>query len=628
MADASPQDDLRGRISPAVWKPVLARAFRERAAIAGLVGGGILVAAIETALPLFVARIVDEAREGEGAVLWPILAAYAGVFVVFGAGVWLFIRSAGLVSTRTAHALRRDAFARLQALEPAYFDLRPTGWLVSRLTSDCTKVTGMLPWVLLDVAWCSAILAGVVATMFVLDARLALWALAAVPAMAVASAVFQRFLVRAGRESRRLSSAMTAAYGEMLLGARTTKTLVREDANHAEFAGLSAEMNAWMMRSAILSSVYMPLMATLAAAAGALVLWKGAGEVLAGDGLVEGGVTLGTLIAFMQFAALFAQPVQEIAQRFADVLNASSAAERIASLLATEPAIGDRPGARAPGGGRIGELRFESVGFHYKEGVPVLHGVSFAVARGETVALVGSTGGGKSTIASLATRFYDACGGRVLVGGRDIREVPLGWLAARIGIVPQVAHLFAGSVRENIRYGRLEATDAEIEAAARKVKAHAFIASLEKGYDTEVGEGGERLSTGQRQLVALARAVLRDPDILVMDEATSSIDAATERLVQEGVDEVLRADAAGGRISIVIAHRLSTIRNATRILVIEAGRIVEEGPHAELMRRRGRYWSLYTSQVAAEREREVLHLADETPAATVAGLIGEGDREE
>ncbi len=628
MADAVVHDDARGRFSLSVWRPVLARALRERAAVAGLVGGGVLVAAIETALPLFVARIVDEARKGEGAVLWPVVLLYAGVFVVFGAGVWLFIRSAGIVATRTAHALRRDAFARLQALEPAYFDHRPTGWLVSRLTSDCTKVTGMLPWVLLDVAWCGAILSGVVVTMFVLDARLALWALAAVPAMAVASAVFQRLLIRAGRESRRLSSAMTASYGEMLLGARTTKTLVREEENHREFRVLSAEMNAWMMRSAVLSSVYMPLMATLAATAGALVLWKGAGEVLAGDAIVEGGVTLGTLIAFMQFAALFAQPVQEISQRFADVLNASSAAERLASLLATEPAIGDAPGARAPGAARIGELRFESVDFHYRAGVRVLEGVSFAIARGETVALVGSTGGGKSTIASLATRFYDACGGRVALDGRDIRAVPLGWLAERVGIVPQVAHLFAGTVRENIRYGRLEATDAEIERAARQVKAHAFIEALEKGYDTEVGEGGERLSTGQRQLVALARAVLRDPDILVMDEATSSIDAATERLVQEGVDEVLRADSGSGRISIVIAHRLSTTRNATRILVVEAGRIVEAGPHAELMRRRGRYWSLYTSQVAAERERELLHLAEGGREETLAELVGEDGREE
>ena len=235
----------------------------------------------------------------------------------------------------------------------------------------------------------------------------------------------------------------------------------------------------------------------------------------------------------------------------------------------------------------------------------MLSGFSIAARRGQTIALVGSTGGGKTTIVSLATRFYEPRGGRITVDGADLRDIPLAWFTDRIGIVPQVAHLFAGSVRDNIRYGRLDATDAEIESAARRVKAHEFIAALEKGYGTEVGEGGERLSTGQRQLVALARAVLRDPEILVMDEATSSIDTATERLVQAGVEEVLR-----GRISFVVAHRLSTIRRADVILVIERGRIAEQGTHAELIARRGRYWELYTNQFAADREREVLHLAD------------------
>jgi ATP-binding cassette subfamily B protein len=625
VSEVHQHDDAKARFSLRVWRPVVSRALLQRGAVAGLVGAGMAVAAIETALPILVGRIVDEARKGDGASLAPLLTLYGSVFAVFAAGVWLFIDSAGKVATRTADRLRRDCFARLQQLEPAYFDVRPTGWLVSRLTSDCSKVSGILPWCMLDFAWCTAILVGVTATMFAVNARLALWALAAVPAMALVSAVFQRFLIRAGREARRLGSAMTAAYAEMLLGARTTKTLAREEANLAEFQRLSGEMNLWAMRGAVLSSIYTPLIATLAAAGGALVLWQGAGEALAAE-----GITLGTLIAFMQFAALFAQPVQELAQRFADILNASSAAERIASLLATEPAIGDAPGARAPHGHRIAEMRFESVDFWYREGVPVLEGFSVTVRRGQTVALVGSTGGGKTTIVSLATRFYEPRAGRITVDGADLRAVPLAWFTERIGIVPQVAHLFAGTVRENIRYGRLDADDAAVEAAARSVRAHDFIAALDKGYDTEVGEGGERLSTGQRQLVALARAVLRDPQVLVMDEATSSIDTATERLVQEGVDELLHGASTGGRISFVVAHRLSTIRRADVILVIERGRIAEQGSHAELIARRGRYWELYTNQYASDREREVLHLdaakhADGGVGATVASLAGGGD---
>jgi ATP-binding cassette subfamily B protein len=613
MSEVEKMDDARARFSLRVWKPIVTRALANRGAVAGLVGGGVVIALIETALPLLVRSIVDEASKGDAARLAPILSIYAGLFLFFAAGVWLFIDSAGRVATRTADRLRRDSFAKLQTLEPAYFDVRPTGWLVSRLTADCTKVSNILPWCMLDFAWCTAILTGVTITMFVIEPQLALWALSVVPVMAVVCAVFQRFLMRAGREARRLSSAMTASYGEMLLGARTTKTLAREEANLGEFQKLSTEMNQWSLRSAVLSSVYVPLMATLAAAAGAIILWRGAGDVLAAK-----GITLGTLIAFMQYAALFAQPVQELAQRFADILSASSAAERIATLLATEPAIADRADARAPQRSeriaRIERMDFERVDFWYREGVPVLEGFSLAARRGQTIALVGSTGGGKTTIVSLATRFYEPRAGRIAIDGVDLRDIPLAWLSERIGIVPQVAHLFAGTIRENIRYGRLEATDAEVERAAERVKAHAFIAGLEKGYDTEVGEGGERLSTGQRQLVALARAVLRDPDILVMDEATSSIDTATERLVQEGVEEVLK-----GRISFVVAHRLSTIRRADVILVIEKGRIAEQGAHAELLAKRGRYWELYTNQFAADRERELLHIVEAAAPTAIAG---------
>lgn len=618
MSEVERVDDARARFSLRVWKPIVARALANRGAVAGLLGAGLAIAVIETALPLFVRAIIDETGKGAEAELAPILVVYSTLFLFFAAGVWLFIDSAGRVATRTGDRLRRDCFAKLQTLEPAYFDVRPTGWLVSRLTSDCSKVSNILPWCMLDFAWCTAILIGVTVTMFVIDARLAMWALAVVPVMAVVCAVFQRFLMRAGREARRLSSAMTASYGEMLLGARTTKTLAREDANLGEFQRLSTAMNLWSLRGAVLSSMYVPLMATLAAGAGAIVLWRGAGDVLAAE-----GITLGTLIAFMQYAALFAQPVQELAQRFADILSASSAAERIASLLATEPAIRDRKGlATPPRAARIERMRFEDVGFWYREGVPVLEGFSLTAERGQTIALVGSTGGGKTTIVSLATRFYEPRTGRITVDGADLRDLPLAWLTERIGIVPQVAHLFAGTVRDNIRYGRLDASDADVESAARRVKAHDFISGLESGYDTEVGEGGERLSTGQRQLVALARAVLRDPDILVMDEATSSIDTATERLVQHGVEEVLQ-----GRIAFVVAHRLSTIRKATAIVVIERGRIVEQGSHEALLAERGRYWELYTNQFAADRQREVLRIRDEEPARSGAGALGGDDDE-
>jgi ATP-binding cassette subfamily B protein len=613
MADFHLEDEFRGSFRLDNWRKVTSPLRNHVGGLAGLVGGGVVIAAIEAYLPILVGAVIDEAMSGGRStrLAW-LLSTYVGLFAVFAAGVFLFIRSAGTVATGVGHDLRTACFGKLQDLPLAYFDTRPVGWLTSRITSDCARVSNMLPWVLLDFAWSSTIVTLVLIAMFRIDAALAWRTLTIVPVLVVLSVTFQRLMIRSSRQSRRLNSAMTASFNENLLGHRTTKSLAREEGNLAEFARLSGEMRTWTMRNALQSAVYVPMVAMIGAAGAGIALWSGAGRVLADDGL-----TLGKLITFLQFAALFAQPVQEVAQRFADLLNASGAAERLATLLDTVPSIRDGDGVRgriasqsaAPVAGRaedggsatIGSLRFDRVSFGYRPDQPVLRDFDLEVRRGTTLALVGSTGGGKSTIVSLAARFYEPVAGRILVDGVDLRERGLHWFQSNLGVVAQVPHLFSGTVRENIRYGRLEATDADVEAAARKVNAHEAIAALEGGYGFEVGEGGERLSIGQRQLVALARAVLRDPAIFILDEATSSVDTATERLLQSGIDAALR-----DRISFVIAHRLSTIRRADRILVIEAGAIVEDGTHDQLIARRGRYHELYTRQFVAEREAEVL----------------------
>jgi ATP-binding cassette subfamily B protein len=619
-------DEFTGRFDPRVWRRLLRYLRVRRGSVARVAVGGGLIAVAEGCLPVLVGRLIDVAStEGLSATLVGLMSIYGVTFVVFAFSVWLFIKAAGEIATGVGHDLRRDAFAKLQQLSFSYFDSRPVGWLTSRLTSDVGRIAGTMPWVILDLFWGSLLIVAVITAMMLLDARLAAIVLCVIPLLLVTSFVFQRLMLKSGRLARRTNSSMTASFNEALHGVRTTKALVREERNLGEFRELSGQMQAAMLRNALQSSIYVPMMLSIGALGAALALWKGGGDFLAGQGL-----TLGQLVAFLQFAVLFAQPVQELAQRFADVLNASSAAERVVTLLETESQIKDSPdvlsrieaqrthpvaGRAADGGSpRIREIRFEGVGFRYKPDQPVLEDFSLTVREGQTVALVGPTGGGKSTIVALAARFYEPQTGQILLDGVEYRQRSLSWLQSNLGVVQQVPHLFSGTIRENIRYGRLEASDAEVEAAARLVNAHDMVAGLDKGYDFQVGEGGERLSTGQRQLVALARAVLRDPQIFVMDEATSSVDTTTERLIQGGIEAVLR-----DRIAFVIAHRLSTIRRADLIVVIAGGRIVERGSHRELMALRGTYFELYTHQYAAERE-VALFGADERPDRDRPGL--------
>jgi ATP-binding cassette subfamily B protein len=372
-------------------------------------------------------------------------------------------------------------------------------------------------------------------------------------------------------------------------------------------------MNAHSVRNALTAAVYLPIVLTLGSLGAGLALWRGGlavGEIGAGVAAVTGGdrLSLGTLVAFMQYATLFTIPIQEMAERFTQLQAAEASAERLQGLLDTEPEIKDSPAVIAAGadrgaarGERIETVEFANVEFAYQGGEAVLHDFSLIARAGETIALVGATGSGKSTIVSLLCRFYEPTRGVIRIDRIDYRERSLHWLQSRLGIVQQVPHLFSGTIRENIRYGRLEASDEEVAAAARLANADRFIGLLPAGYDTPVGEGGSRLSTGQRQLVALARAVLADPAIFVLDEATSAVDTETERLIQDGIERVL-----AGRLSFVIAHRLSTIRSASRILVLDRGRVIEEGKHADLLARRGVYHRLYTNQFARESAAEVL----------------------
>lgn len=618
------EDDGRQRLDLDLWRRILAHAAPFRRHLVGLGASGVLMAAADAGVPIVTGWVIDSATGvGDPSRLWWHVGEYAVLVVAISVMVFSFIRLAGRVATGYAHRVRRAGFERLQELSFSFYDVRPVGWLMARMTSDTSKLASVIPWTTLDAVWGSSLVLFIAVMMLLLDVRLALLVMVIIPPLAVASVIFQRRLLDSQREVRKTNSRITASFNEGIMGVRTTKALVREEANLREFQDLSGAMYAHSVRNALQAAVYLPLVVTLGSVGVGLALWQG-GVTIVNVG--DTSLTVGTLVAFMQYAALFAIPIQEMAERFTQLQAAQASAERLQLLLDTEPAIADSDAVRdaiaghrkalragtatssqAFDGGldRIDEVTFDGVSFAYKPGEWVLTDFDLTIRAGQSIALVGATGSGKSTIASLLGRFYEPTEGAIRINGVDYRERSLEWLQSKLGIVLQVPHLFSGSIRENIRYGRLDASDDEVEAAAKLVNAHEFVSAMEEGYDTEVGEGGGRLSTGQRQLISLARAVLANPAIFIMDEATSSVDTETERLIQDAIESVLV-----GRISVIIAHRLSTIRRADRILVIDRGRMIESGTHAELLALGGRYHALYTNQFREERRRDVLEGAD------------------
>jgi len=404
---------------------------------------------------------------------------------------------------------------------------------------------------------------------------------------------FRKRILGEFRNVRKFNSKITGAFNENITGVRVVKALGREDANLKDFSVLTGDMYRTSYRAAWLSALFLPTVQIIAAFALGSIVWYGGGQAQ------TGGMTVGGIQAFVSYVTFMMWPIQDLARVFAEMQHSIASAERIFSLIDSVPEVKDGPEAYDPGTMK-GDVEFENVTFFYSDGdgKPVLEDFSLKVKRGETIALVGPTGGGKSTIVNLVCRFYEPKQGRIKIGGKDYTRYSLHAIQSRIGMVLQTPHLFSGSIRENIRYGKLTANDAEVENAAKMAGASDFIARFPKGYDENVGEGGNLLSVGQKQLISLARAVLADPEIFIMDEATSSVDTLTEALIQRGMDTMME-----GRTSFVIAHRLSTIKRADRILVIEDGRVAEAGTHYDLLRNRGKYYQLYTTQFRHQMEQ-------------------------
>jgi ATP-binding cassette subfamily B protein len=568
----------------------------------------IILAGIDTVFPLLTKIVVDEfiiPGSMEGLRSFGLI--YLLLIIVQALVVWLFIAVAGKVDMGLCYDIRRIGFKRLQELSFTYYDRTQVGWIMARMTSDISRLSDTIAWGLVDLVWGFTMMAAMMVVMLILNFKLALITLAVVPVLAVISLFFQKKILRSYRLVRKMNSRITGAFNEGIMGARTTKTLVREKENLAEFQVLTGRMYGSSVRAAILSSLYLPVVLALGSVGTALALWFG------GGGVLVAAISYGTLLAFISYTVQFFEPVRELARIFAELQSAQASAERTLSMIDTKPDIEDSQQVVRRYGDVFtpkrenwpemrGDISFENVSFAYKEGEKVLKDFNLEVKAGQNIALVGETGSGKSTIVNLACRFYEPTEGRILIDGVDYTERSLLWLHSNLGYVLQTPHLFSGTIEENIRYGKLNATDGEIERAARLVNAHDFIMQFEDGYQTEVGEGGGRLSTGEKQLISFARAILADPSLFILDEATSSVDTETEKLIQKAIMKILK-----GRTSFIIAHRLSTVRSADRILVVRDGEVEEDGNHHELMEREGYYYRLYTHQFIDEQESRLIN---------------------
>ena len=587
------EDDHELRVDLRLWKKLLKYTLHYRRTAIAFTIVAFCSAATDLCFPLFAGSFIsDVEKNGLNVDFGWYIVAFCGLTVAICTGIWGFIFCAGRIRTHVSHDIRADAFRKLQELSFSFYDTRPVGWLMARLTSDCQRLSNILAWGVIDLIWGTALMTGISIVMLIYNWKLGLAVLSALPFLFIVSVYFRKRILRTSRLVRKTNSRITASYNEAIMGVRTSKVFVRQQENLNDFDVLADEMRVHSVHNAILSAVYLPIVLSLGSISIALALAIGGNEVLLER------LAIGEVVMFMYFAQLFFGPVQDISAWFAELQMAQASAERVLGLVEAVPEVRDSEAVRARirTGGElrspsIGRIEFENVGFRYRNGPQIIEGFNLTVEPGETVALVGATGGGKSTLVNLMCRFYEPTEGRILIDGVDYREWSLRELQSNLGIVLQQPHLFSGTIRDNIRYGRLDATQEEIEAAARLAGAHDFIERLDDGYDTQVGEGGNQLSLGQKQLVSFARVIVKRPQLLVMDEATSSVDTETERQIQKGLASVL-----SGRTSFVIAHRLSTIRAADTILVIEKGRITEQGTHSELLRRRGRYYSLYTEQ--------------------------------
>jgi ABC-type multidrug transport system fused ATPase/permease subunit len=549
-------------------------------------GSAALVTALELAPPWLIKIVIDDViQAGRTEWLGWIVLALIGAYGLRNLCAGMRIRFNNTLEQQVVHRLREEVFAALQRLSIGYYEERSTGEIMSRVTNDTEHVERIFIDGLEGMLTACLTLIGITAVLFYLNWQLALLALVPIPFLMVAAVGFTRRVHRYYHDIRKQAAELNAYLQDALSGIRETMGFNRQAFEQGRFSDRSRRYYLSQLKAMYLWALYSPGMMFLGSLGTVLILWFGAGEVR------RGTLTVGELVMFLSYLALFYVPINQIHSVNHMLQHALAASERVFEILDTVPQVRERPGAITPVERAAGEVRFEAVSFHYRPDVPVLTGLNLVVPPGERVALVGPSGAGKSTMLKLLMRFYDVRSGRILIDAHDIRDLSVTYLRGQIGLVQQEPFLFNGTVRENIAYGELKASQSRIEEVARVARAHEFITELPEGYDTWIGERGVKLSVGQKQRVSIARVLLKDPPVVIFDEATSNIDTETELKIREALHELTR-----GRTTFIIAHRLSTLQDVDRILVIERGRIIEDGTHEHLRHRGGLYATLYDSQ--------------------------------
>lgn len=566
---------------------------------------GLLASGMDVVIPLFQQYainhfIADSTMQG----IWPFVALYLLVMAVQTASNYISAYGACRAELYIGRDLRREAFDHVQTLSFSYFNQNSVGYIHARVMSDTSRIGSLVSWTMVDGVWQASYFIGAIVVMFAVNAKLAALVVVIVPLIVVLFSIFQKLLIRANREVRELNSHITGDFNEGITGAKTIKTLVIEDDMGEKFVEDTKKMRSKSVHAARLRGLFAATMNLASSVALAVVLWRG-GYIAASE--------VGTFSMFMSYAQGMMEPVRWIIDAISDLITTQVNIERLTNLLAVRSDVTDSDEVVSVYGDVFepkrenwekmqGDIEFDDVSFKYPDGDEyILEHFNLKIPHGSNIAIVGQTGAGKSTLVNLVCRFYEPTSGRVLIDGKDARERSQLWLHSSIGYVLQTPHLFSGTVRENLLYGNPNATDEDIMKALRLVSAEGVVEKLEKGLDSDVGEGGDMLSTGEKQLLSFVRAILADPAILVLDEATASVDTLTEKKIQSAISEIIK-----GRTTLMIAHRLSTVRDADLILVVRDGKIIEQGTHAELLAMRGYYRELYTRQYEEEAAQSIL----------------------
>lgn len=516
--------------------------------------------------------------------------------------IWGFVRNGTKVEATVTYTIRKEAFENLQKLSYSYFDKTPQGWIMARMTSDSKRLANIISWAILDFFWASLYMIFTLSILYFYNVRLALIVTASLPFMVLVVMIFRKRMLRAHRKSRKYNSIATAKYSEAFLGAKTTKTLVIERPNLEEFDEVTNNLKRSTVRAISISAMFSSVLLTITYLTLAIVMFEGSDLVIASQ-----VITIPVLTLFLRSTVNFFEPVMQLTNIMSNVQQAQASAERIVGLIETKPDIVDSEEVIEKYGTQLnplkdnyqtikGNVEFKNVDFYYTEDEQVLKDFNLKINAGSKVALVGSTGSGKTTIVNLLSRFYEPVNGQILIDGTDYKEASINWLHSQIGYVLQTPHLFSTTILENIRYGKLDANLDDVIRVSKLVGLDDFVNTLTDGYNTHVGEGGNLLSTGQKQLISFARALINDPKILVLDEATSAIDSESEQLIEKATKTILE-----NRTSFVVAHRLSTIKDSNIIILLDHGVIKEMGTHNELINLKGAYYDLYKSQFIAEK---------------------------